>query len=210
MRHAVTPAQPPFYNHKCSTLGLFLVPLTIRLSHLLFHSFRLNKQKNTLDLMMEIVIQVSHTWIQLFFNMGFELLSQHLLAILANRQKIDKKYTLIILYDFVHVPVVNFMGQLIPTVYLSRRRQTYLLEKDRNTSADLQVTDEKLIEFYDLLSFTKISHKALLVQPSIKISGPSLLIAPPRDQQVAELSALEEDIKAFGKALNDGALPFEV
>ena len=113
--------------------------------------------------------------------MYFELFSQQLLPVFIHRQKVHEKHPLVVIYDLVHMPNIDLMGQLNHSIYLHRSCQSDLLKKDMNTASDLQVTDEKLIKLYDLLSLAEISNQSLFIQSSIKVSRSSFFVASSGD-----------------------------
>ena len=102
---------------------------------------------------------------------------------------------------------VALMSELKATIYLCLSVKTYLLEKYRQTSSDLQVTETKLIDLNYLLSLTIVSDIALVTNAPIEVTSASFERGSSSDKGVSDLGSLVEDFEATDKALNNWGFP---
>ena len=99
------------------------------------------------------------------------------------------------------------MSQIEASIDFCFSVESHLLEKDWKTTSYLQVTECKLIDFYDLLGLAIICYESLIIYASIKIPGPSFLSRTPGNEKVFDLYSQVKNFKAADVALDDWASP---
>lgn len=82
-----------------------------------------------------------------------------------------------------------------------------MLKKERKVASNLNITDQIVIYLDNLFSFDVVGHISVLIKSSVEVSSAPFVHRPPRNKDVVDLGALQENLKETDIALDDGGNP---